>query len=76
MEQKILELINITGGNFLFTEYYPHTNKEMWKILNPYTKYGEEKFVLGSVSEGFEKSLDQAIETIKIQKAYFLNRQA
>lgn len=47
-----------------FPEYYSHTQKEMYKIFNPHTKYAEDKIVLCAVEEGYEKSLDEAITAI------------
>lgn len=67
IEAKVKFLVDLCG-NIIFPEYYSHTNQEMWKIINPYTHYREDKFVLGSVEEGFEKSLDKAIEQITIAK--------
>ena len=67
IDLKILELRKLTT-NFLFIEYYPHTNCEMWKILNEYTTYKQDKLVLCSLDEGIEKALDLAIEYINKRK--------
>ena len=71
IDEKIERLRAVTVM-FLFREYYPHTGCEMWKILNQYTSYSEEKFVLCPVSDGIEKALDVAIECItKAHDEYF-----
>ncbi len=72
IDEKIKKLKSITS-EFLFVEFYSHTNCEMWKILNEYTKFQEEKLVLHSLEEGFEKSLDLAIEQIERKKMEFEN---
>ena len=72
MEQKILELYNL-AGSIPFIEYYSHTNCDMYKILNPYTNYGEDKIVLHPVSEGLQKSIDKAIRVISERKQHFLH---
>lgn len=70
LEDKVKLLVGISG-TFIFPEFYPHTHKEMWKILNPYTNYAEHKIVLHSVEDGFEKSLDVAIYEILQEKNKF-----
>ena len=50
--------------NFLFIEYYSHTNAVMFKILNEFTTYKEDKVVLCKMSDGIEKALDLAIEKL------------
>jgi hypothetical protein len=75
IDAKIRQLLDICDRNtFMFPEYYSHTRCMMWKILNPYTKYKEEKFVLYSVEEGIEKSLDAAIEQISKSKQIFIDQ--
>jgi len=73
IDEKIRQLIDLSN-EFIFPEYYSHTHCMMWKILNPYTKYKEEKFVLYSVEEGIEKSLDVAIEQISKSKQIFIDQ--
>lgn len=63
IDEKIDKLRSITS-NFLFIEFYSHTNCDMYKIYNEYTKYNKEKYVLCSVEEGIEKALDMAFEYI------------
>ncbi len=67
IDKKITQLWKITS-NFLFIEFYSHTNCEMWKILNEYTAYKQDKIVLCSLDEGIEKALDLAIEYIGKKK--------
>lgn len=69
IEQLSKDLVELTG-NFIFPEYYPHTNCLMWKILNPFTKYGEEKFVLVHVDDeyGVQKALTIALAKIAASK--------
>jgi len=67
LDIKIEELSTLTS-NFPFIEFYPHTHCDMYKILNEYTKYREDKWVLTPVSEGFEKALDTAIKQFTDQK--------
>lgn len=64
IDRKIEKLMDVTT-QFIFIEYYTHTGKAMYKIINPYTDYKEEKLVLCSVNEGIEKALDMAYEQIK-----------
>lgn len=70
IDAKIKELLDITN-EFLFVEYYPHSRRIEFKILNEYTKYGEEKLVLCPVEDGIERALDIAIEQITKGKAKF-----
>lgn len=64
IDRKIEKLMGLTM-QFIFIEHYTHTGEAMYKILNPYTDYKEEKLVLCSVNEGIEKALDMAYEQIK-----------
>ena len=70
IDEKIKQLKTITS-NLPFVEYYSHTNCEMWKILNEYTTYRKDKFVLCKFDEGFEMALDLAIEHIGKKKLEF-----
>lgn len=71
IDRKIEKLMNLTM-QFIFIEHYTHTGEAMYKILNPYTNYKEEKLVLCSVNEGIEKALDIAYEQIKQKRdSYF-----
>jgi len=71
IDRKIEKLIDLTM-QFIFIEHYTHTGEAMYKILNPYTNYKEEKLVLCSVNEGIEKALDIAYEQIKQKRdSYF-----
>ena len=70
IDEKIKQLRAITS-NFLFIEYYSHTECEMWKILNEYTAYRQDKIVLCRFDEGIEKALDLAIEHIGKRKLEF-----
>ncbi len=64
IDEKISILRGLTK-NFLFIEFYPHTNKYMWKILNEYTLYAEDKIVLCPFEDGIEAALDVAIPEIE-----------
>lgn len=70
IDKKINELRKYTE-NFLFIEYYSHTQCEMYKILNPYTHYKQDKVVLCPVEDGIAKALDKAIKHIAEQKIMF-----
>ncbi len=72
IDQKIKQLREITS-NFLFIEYYSHTDCDMYKILSEFTKYNEEKLALSPVDDGIEKALDLAIEHIGKKKEKFFN---
>lgn len=63
IDEKIKKLMCLTT-RFLFIEYYPHTGEDMYKILNPYTKYAQEKIVLCRLSDGIEMALDFAINEL------------
>lgn len=63
IDSKILQLRNLTD-KFLFIEFYSHENCDMFKIINEYTDYKEDKIVLCKLSEGIEKALDLAIKYI------------
>ena len=60
---KIEQLLRLSD-EFIFPAYYSHTGKTMWKISNPYTKYGSETLVLCELESGIENALDLAIESI------------
>lgn len=71
IDQKIEKLMSLTM-QFIFIENYTHTGEAMYKILNPYTDFKEEKLVLCSVNEGIEKALDMAYNQIKKKRdSYF-----
>jgi len=71
IDRKIEKLMDLTM-QFIFIEHYTHTGEAMYKILNPYTDYREEKLVLCSVNEGIEKAIDMAYEQIKQKRdSYF-----
>lgn len=73
IDTKIVQLRTLTD-NFLFIEFYTHTNCEMYKIENVYTDYKKYVLVLSKVTEGIEKALDLAIEQITIQKDKFYGK--
>lgn len=56
----------------IFIEYYSHEGCDCYKILNPYTKYREEKIVLGRVDEGLEKAKAGAVKAISLAFAIAL----
>ena len=70
VDEKILKLCEVTS-NFLFIEYYSHEDCNMYKILNEYTNYREDKLVLCKVEDGIEKALDLAIKFIHERKDEF-----
>lgn len=59
-----LDYVIANGYSCPFVEYYYHTNTDMFKIYYLRTKYGSEKIVLSEVSNGLEKSLDEAVKYI------------
>jgi len=67
IDNKIKELRELTD-KFIFIEYYSHTECDMYKIYNEFTRYNSDKLVLCSVTDGFEKALDVAIEHISKYK--------
>lgn len=67
---KIKRLLELSD-EFVFPDFYPHTNKVMWKISNPYTKYSAQTFVLCGLDEGIDKALDLAIDHIAKAKKEF-----
>jgi hypothetical protein len=73
IEKLSLQLIELAQGNFVFVEYYTHTNSDCYKILNPYTKYKEDKQVLCKVEEGLKLALKTAVEVITQEKDKFYN---
>jgi len=64
LEQKIIEILKC-NIRLPFLEFYPHEHCDCFKILNPYTKYGEEKLVLCREEESFEKAIDIALPYAK-----------
>lgn len=71
---KIDELIKTLYdlcGNMVFLEFYSHDDCACWKILNPFTNYGEHKIVLCRMDEGIEKALTVAIQVINFNKMEF-----
>jgi len=70
IDKKVKVLQKLTE-NFLFIEFYSHTGCDMYKIMNEYTDFKENKCVLSPISEGIEKALDLAIETITECKAEY-----
>ncbi len=70
IEERSRELVELTS-TYMFPEHYCHTNKLMWKIRNPFTKYAEEKLVLGAVEDGMLKSLTLALAEIAKKKTEF-----
>lgn len=69
IDRKIEKLMDL-AMQFIFIEHY--SGEAMYKILNPYTDYEEEKLVLCAVNEGIEKALDMAYEQIQQKRdSYF-----
>lgn len=64
LDNRIALLMDLSDS-FVFIEYYTHTNSYMYKILNPYTDFGMDKYVLCSVGEGISKAVDLAIDIIR-----------
>ena len=50
--------------NPIFSEHYTHEGCECYKVLNPWTRFAEEKFVLCPVSEGFDQACILATEVL------------
>lgn len=59
INERVIKFLQ-TGVKLPFIEYYSHNEGECYKILNPYTKYSQEKVVLCSIREGFMKALEKA----------------
>ncbi len=70
IDAKIKELQDITT-NFLFIEYYSHSQCQMFKIDSEFTKYQRDIIVLCPVSDGIANALDLAIEHLGKAKAEF-----
>jgi hypothetical protein len=73
-EEKVQELIMLNGegeDSFIFSEFYSHTDKIMFKINNTFTHYNKDKIVLCGIDEGFEHAVDLAIEEIIKKKGEF-----
>ena len=70
IDDKIKQLREITTEQ-PFIEFYTHSECEMWKINNEFTNYNQDKLVLCTVEEGFEKALDIAITYIDKAKTEF-----
>lgn len=70
IDEKIKQLRAITD-NFLYIEYYSHTQCDCWKIDNEFTSYNKDTIVLCPLEEGIEKALNIAIETIGKRKKEF-----
>lgn len=73
VDLKIAEL-NKLGFNLPFIEYYSHEQSDCFKILNPYTQYREEKFVLCRVDKGFTYALDEALKYAVKKRAAFYGK--
>jgi len=73
IEKLSKELIEYYG-NFIFPEYYSHTDCDMWKILNPFTLYKEDKVVLCPVDseDAVERALTIALATMAKKKEEWL----
>ena len=67
LDKLVAELFELTH-NFIFIEYYTHTRKNMYKILNEYTKFRADKLVLCEMDDGIELALKLAIEQIRSAK--------
>lgn len=70
IDDKIKQLRKITT-ELPYIEFYTHSGCEMWKINNEFTNYNQDKLVLCTVEEGFEKALDFAISFISENKQVF-----
>ncbi len=70
IDDKVKKLVGLTN-EFIFVEYYSHTNKDMWKIMNEYTPFASDKLVLCEFDDGIEKALDIAIVEIEKRKHEF-----
>ncbi len=72
VDNKIAELLKLSD-NCIFVEYYPHADCLMYKIINVFTSYDEDKLVLCPVTDGISKALDMAIKEIQERKQRFFN---
>jgi hypothetical protein len=71
-ENKVKKLLSLSD-EFIFPEFYSHTNETMWKVKNIYTQWNKEIIVLCSVYDGIEKAIDLAIKHISDAKNKFFN---
>jgi len=67
IDEKINKIL-AEGFNIPFVEWYVHEYSDCYKILNPYTKFHQDKRVLCKVTDGFEKALDLVIENFSSWK--------
>ncbi len=74
IEELTKELLEMTGDIFVYPEFFPHEDKIMWKINNPFTKLREDKLVLCAVEDGLEKALTVAVAKISKRKNQFLGK--
>jgi hypothetical protein len=58
--QRLVRCKNDMNKNPIFIEYYPHEGCECYKVLNPWTKYAQEKIVLCTVKDGIGKATVEA----------------
>lgn len=72
IDNLIQELWEYAGVG-VFLEYYSHTDKIMYKVLNPWTEYHEDKLVLSPMEEGIEKALCIALPKLAQCKENYLN---
>jgi len=73
IEEKVRHLVDL-NNEIIYPEYYSHEGKVMWKVNNLFTKFKQEKIVLCSLDEGFEKALDMATKEITLRKNEFYNK--
>lgn len=71
LDEKITELLTLTN-DFLFIELNYHfvpNSQLVYKIIDPfYSTINQHILILFPVSEGFEKSLDEALRRLKLIK--------
>ena len=70
IDLKVNALMELTN-DFLFIQSYSHTDKDMYKIKNYYTEFGEDIIVLSAVDDGIELALDLAIAELTKRKNKF-----
>lgn len=73
INDKVKQLLELNGNQFVYVDYYSHTGKYMWKIDCVYTKYSKYTIVLEDSNTPFEEILDLAISIILERKTDFIS---
>lgn len=63
--QELTDELICLSGNYIFPEYYAHTDCLMWKIMNPFTNLKSDKRVLSKIDEPIGQALELAISEMR-----------